>query len=79
MPQNDDYLSKRHERREAARKKREAEARRVKRTLFAAVLALVLCGVAFHNLTKDVVKEKPDAFAVLPAADSLHTEKAHSH
>ena len=60
MPQNEDYLSRRHERREAARKKREAEARRVKRTLFAAVLALVLCGVAFHNLTKDVVKEKPE-------------------
>ena len=60
MPQNEDYLSRRHERREAARKKREAEAKRVKRTLFAAVLALVLCGVAFHNLTKDVVKEKPE-------------------
>ena len=60
MPQNDDYLSRRHERREAARKKREAEARRVKRTLFAAVLALALCGVAFYNLTKDVVKANPD-------------------
>ncbi len=60
MPQNDDYLSRRHERREAARKKREAESRRVKRTLFAAVLALALCGVAFYNLTKDVVKEQPE-------------------
>ena len=60
MPQNDDYLSRRHERREAARKKREAESKRVKRTLFAAVVALALCGVAFYNLTKDVVKEKPE-------------------
>ena len=60
MPQNDDHLSRRHERREAARKKREAEAKRIKRTLFAAVLALVLCGIAFHNLTKDLVKEKPE-------------------
>ena len=59
MPQNDDYLSRRHERREAARKKQEAEAKRVKRTLLAAVLALALCGVAFYNLTKDVVKQKP--------------------
>ena len=58
MPQNDDYLSRRQERREAARKKREAEAKRVKRTLFAAVLALAVCGVAFYNLTKDVRPEK---------------------
>ena len=27
MPQNDDYLSRRHERREAARKRREAESK----------------------------------------------------
>ena len=50
MPRNDDYLNKRHERREAAQKKREAEARRIKRTLLAAVLALAVCGVAFYNL-----------------------------
>jgi len=60
MPPSDDHLSRRQERREAARKKREAEAKRVRRTLFAAVLALALCGVAFHNLTKDLVKEKPE-------------------
>ena len=60
MPQNDDYLSRRHERREAARRKREAESKRMKRTLLAAVLALAVCGVAFYNLTKDVIKEKPD-------------------
>ena len=60
MPQNDDYLSRRQERREAARKKREAEAKRVKRTLFAAVLALAVCGVAFYRLTKDVIPEKPE-------------------
>lgn len=60
MPQNDDYLSRRQERREAARKKREAEAKRIKRTLFAAVLALAVCGVAFYNLTKDVLPEKEE-------------------
>ena len=59
MPQNEDHLSRRHERREAARKKREAENRRIRRTLLAAVLALILCGVAFRNLTKDLVKDKP--------------------
>ena len=60
MPQHDDYLNRRHERREAARQKREAESRRVKRTLLAAVLALAVCGVAFYNLTKDVLPEKPE-------------------
>mgnify|MGYP003320534952 CR=1 FL=1 len=30
MPKKDDYLDKRHERREAARKKREAESRRIR-------------------------------------------------
>ena len=60
MPQNDDYLSRRQERREAARKKREAESKRIKRTLLAAVLALAVCGVAFYNLTKDVLPEKPE-------------------
>ena len=58
MPHNDDYLSRRHERREAAQKKREAEAKRIKRTLLAAVLALAVCGVAFYNLTKDILPEK---------------------
>ena len=60
MPQNDDYLNRRHERREAARKRREAEARRVRRTLFAAFLALILCGVAFYNLTKGIRPEKTE-------------------
>jgi len=60
MPQNDDYLSRRHERREAAQKKREAESKRVKRTLFAALLAIVLCGVAFYNLLTDGRPEQPE-------------------
>ena len=60
MPHSDDYLNHRHERREAARKKREAESRRIRRTLLAAVLALAVCGVAFYNLTKDVLPEKPE-------------------
>ena len=60
MPQNDDYLSRRHERREAARKRREAESKRIKRTLFAAVLALAVCGVAFYRLTKDLIPEKSE-------------------
>ena len=75
MPQNDDYLSRRHERREAARKKREAESRRIRRTLVVAVLALALCGVAFYNLTKDVVKSKP-ANEEKPAAQAVEVTEA---
>lgn len=73
MPQHDDYLSRRHERREAARKKREAEARRIRRTLFAAVLALAVCGVAFYNLTKDVLPEKAEKEQV-PGATEARVE-----
>jgi len=75
MPQNDDYLSRRHERREAARKKREAESKRVKRTLLAAVLALAVCGVAFYNLTKDVLPEKEEKQQVQDATEAP-TEEA---
>ena len=60
MPQNDDYLSRRHERREAAQKKREAEAKRIKRTLLAAVLTLAVCGVAFYNLLSGPDKPVPE-------------------
>ena len=60
MPQNDDYLSRRHQRREAAQKKREAEAKRIKRTLFAAVLALAVCGVAFYRLINDTGRPVPE-------------------
>ena len=76
MPQNDDYLNRRHDRREAARKKREAEARRVRRTLFAACLALILCGVAFDNLTKGIRPEKTeDVQAVATEATEAVPEK----
>ena len=76
MPQNDDYLGRRHERREAARKRREAEARRVRRTLFAAFLALILCGVAFYNLTKGIRPEKTeDVQAVATEATEAVPEK----
>ena len=76
MPQNDDYLSRRHERREAAQKKREAESRRIRRTLLAAVLALAVCGVAFYKLTRDVIPEKPEqAQAVETTAAPTEAEK----
>lgn len=54
MPQHEDAMDKRRAKRAAAQKKREAEAKRMKRSLFVAAIALVLCGVAIFNLTKDV-------------------------
>ena len=71
MPHNDDYLSRRHERREAARKRREAESKRIRRTLFAALLALAVCGVAFYRLTKDVLPEKPETAQVPETTEAL--------
>ena len=52
MPLHDDEMNKRREKREAQRKKQQAEAKRMKRSLFLAVVALVLCGAAIFNLTK---------------------------
>ena len=76
MPQNDDYLDRRRERREAARQKREAEARRIKRTLFAAVLALAVCVLAFYNLTKDLGAETPEEeLAKVPETTVAPTEE----
>ena len=54
MPDRDEEMNRRREKREAAQKKREAEAKRMKRNLFVALVALLLCGVAIYNLTKDV-------------------------
>lgn len=53
MPQHDDAMDKRREKRAAAQKKREAEARRMKRTLFVAAIALILCGVVIFNLVRN--------------------------
>ena len=76
MPHNDDYLSRRHERREAARKKREAESKRIRRTLFAALLALAVCGVAFYRLTKDMLPEKPEQEPEQVQAQVVETTEA---
>ena len=76
MPQNNDHLDRRHERREAARKKREAESRRIRRTLLAAVVALVLIGVAFRNLTKDLVQEKPEKEQTKTPSQSVQATEA---
>ena len=53
MPQHDDELNKRREKREALRKKREAEQRRLKLTLILAAVILVLCGIGIHSIARN--------------------------
>ena len=61
MPRYEHDEEKRRARREAARKKREAEARRVRRNLFLALLALIVCGVVIYNLTQEVKSVLPES------------------
>ena len=59
MPHHDEEMNRRREKREAMRRKREAEARRLKRNLLLAAVALVICGIALSNLTKDFRGKEP--------------------
>lgn len=52
MPNHDEELNKRREKREALRKQREAEARRMKLALFAAVIVLIACGVGIFFIAR---------------------------
>ena len=52
MPQHDEELNKRREKREALRKQREAEQRRMKRNLILAGLVLLLCGVGIFMIAR---------------------------
>ena len=53
MPQKDEQLKKRQEKREAQRKKQQAEAKRLRRTLFLAVLVLIACGYGIYQLAQN--------------------------
>lgn len=76
MPQYEDEAKKRREKREAARKKREAEAKRMRRNLVLALLALVLCGVAIYNLTRDVKNDQAEAEAQVQEITEAPTEES---
>lgn len=52
MPQHDEELNKRREKREALRKQREAEQRRMKRNLILAAIVLLLCGVGIFMIAR---------------------------
>ena len=59
MPHHDEELNKRREKREALRKKREAEARRMRVALFAAVLVLIACGVGIFLIARSAGIQPP--------------------
>lgn len=71
MPRYEHDEQKRRAKREAAERKRREEAKRVRRNLFLALLALILCGVAIYNLTQDV---KKDLGGKEPSAQTVQTE-----
>ena len=53
MAQNEDQLNMRQQKREALRKKREAEQRKMKRNLILAAILLVACGVGIFSIAKN--------------------------
>ena len=52
MPHHDEELNKRREKREALRKQREAEARKLRLALIAAALVLIACGVGIFMIAR---------------------------
>ena len=58
MPHNDDQLKRRQEKREAQRKKQQAEARRLKLTAFLAILVLIASGFGIYKLTQKPAAEE---------------------
>ena len=81
MPQHDDELNKRREKREALRKKREAEQRRLKRTLILAAVVLVLCGIGIYMIARNagvqpgvtVSQQEPEATKPTKAPEPTET------
>ena len=67
MPQYDDEMNKRREKREALRKKRQAEQRRLKLALIFAAVVLVLCGFGIYKIAKNA-GAKPGAVVSQPVA-----------
>ena len=57
MPLHDDEMNKRREKREAQRKKQQAEAKRLRRTLALAAVVLIACGVGIFRMSAGKVPE----------------------
>ena len=76
MPLHDDEMNKRREKREALRKKREAEQRRLKVALILAVVVLIACGVGIFFLAGNPVDvDKPTVDQDQPAQQVWQPEE----
>ena len=73
MPLHDDEMNKRRAKREAQRKKQQANARRLRLTLALAVLVMIACGVGIYRLSQNAV-EKPEKPAKQEVQQVMATE-----
>ena len=74
MPLHDDEMNKRREKREAQRKKQQAEAKRLRRTLVLAAVVLIACGVGIFRMSAGKVPE-PEQIRQETVATEAPTEE----
>ncbi len=74
MPLHDDEMNKRREKREAQRKKQQAEAKRLRRTLVLAAVVLIACGVGIFRMSQGKVPE-PEQIRQETVATEAPTEE----
>lgn len=74
MPLHDDEMNKRREKREAQRKKQQAEAKRLRRTLVLAAVVLIACGVGIFRMSEGKVPE-PEQIRQETVATEAPTEE----
>lgn len=76
MPLHDDEMRKRREKREAQRRKQQAETRRLRFALIGAALVLVLCGFGIFRLTRGMERpEKEETLVVRETEAPQETQK----
>ena len=75
MPQNEDQLKRRQEKREALRKKQKAEAKRLRRSLFLAVLLLIACGYGIYQLVQNQPAEESAVQTMPVETKPVETQK----
>ena len=75
MPLHDDEMNKRRAKREAQRKKQQANAKRLRLTLALAALVMIACGVGIYRLSQNV-EEKPETVKQEVAATEASVEEA---
>ncbi len=76
MPLHDDEMNRRREKREALRRKREAEAKRLRRTLILAAIVLAVCAGGILSLVKNGQEEDATRQPQVTEAPTVATEAA---